>query len=161
MIRGIHGAILAIMLGQAIGFLLVARNRADAFAHAGMFVFTLALIGGMGAGLVNGFIVPAMMESIGTTDIRAIIQMLWQTNQTLAVAGVLLTSLAYGLWAAGFWRSGWRWTSVAGLAAALVPAIALLSGMVHMDIAGALFCYAMQAGWAAWLGMALLRDKTA
>jgi hypothetical protein len=154
-----HGAIMAVMLAQAIGLLLFVRERHSALADAGMFIFALALAGGLGAGTINGFVVSALMQNLPVADHRPIYQLLWAANQALAVGGVLLTSLAYAFWAANLWHSRWRGTAAAALAASLVPAIALLGGFVTMDISGALFCYAVQAAWAAWLGLALIRAR--
>lgn len=159
MIRAMHGAIIVIMLVQAIGLLLFVRARADVFSHSGMFVSALALVAGMAAGSINGFIVPAMLENVPVAGQHALYQLLWESNQVLATGGVLLTSLAFGLWAAGLWRGGWWATSALALTAAVIPAGALLSGQVTMDLTGALFCYAVQAAWIAWLGVMLIRYR--
>jgi len=95
--RGVHGGILLLMLAQAIGFTLLIRARRGVWDVAGSPVYALGLIAGMGAGMVDGFIVPATLEHFPRAENPALFQALWEVNQALAPAGVLLTSLAYAL----------------------------------------------------------------
>ncbi len=158
-LRIMHGTIMSVMLVQAVGLLLFVRRRPSALAEIAMFIFTLALIAGLTAGTIDGFVIPALLDNLSLSEHRPLFRLAWEANQAAATGGVLLTSIAYMCWSADVWQRGWRSTAVAGLAASLLPAIALLGGFVTMDIHGALFCYTAQAAWAAWLGIALIRAR--
>lgn len=157
--RTIHGGILLFMLAQTIGFTLLVRARRGVWDVAGSPAFALAMIAGMGAGMVDGFIVPATLEHYPRAENPALFQALWEVNQALAPAGVLLTSIAYALWGVGYWRSGHRMTAVLAWGAAVIPAAVLLGGILKMNITGALAVYTIQASWAAWLGVAILSAR--
>lgn len=157
--RTIHGGILLFMLAQATGFTLLVRARRGAWDVAGSPAFALAMIAGMAAGMVDGFIVPATLEHFPRAENAALFQALWEVNQALAPAGVLLTSIAYALWGVGYWRNGHRMTAALAWGAAAIPAVLLLGGLVTMKIAGAVLIYSIQAAWAAWLGAAILSAR--
>lgn len=152
-IRAMHGAIMLAMVAQAIGFLLFARSRASGWAVAGMMVFALALVAGLGAGTINGFVVAAMIDA-GNTSYAPL---LWAANQALAAAGAIATGLAFGLWGIDLWRAGWRIIGASGLITGLATSVLLIAGSLSMNLHGAQLVYAAQALWAAALGAALLR----
>lgn len=152
-IRAMHGAIMLVMVAQAIGFVLFTRSRASGWAVAGLAVFALALVAGLGAGMINGFVVAAMIDA-GNTSYAPL---LWAANQALATAGAIATGLAFGLWGTNLWRTGWRIIGASGLIIGLATSVLLIAGSLSMNLHGAQLVYAAQALWAAALGAALLR----
>jgi hypothetical protein len=157
LIRLMHGAILAAMLVQMIGFLFFARWMGGGWTQAGMLAFVLAVVAGGGAGLINGFVVPAMMEGQAAIANRAPFDLLWAANQVLATAGIWLTCVAFAIWSSVLIRRKWPVIGALGLVAAALPVAALASGMANMHLSGAMALYSVQAGWAVVLGGALLR----
>lgn len=157
LVRAIHGVILLTMIGQALGFLYFARWFGSVGAWAGFFVFALAIVAGGGAGLINGFLVPAAMENLPVATSKPLFRLLWEANQVLAQAGVLLTSIAYLIWAGVLHRRAWPITAATALIAAVLPVVLLTGNLLTMNILGAQLVYGLQALWAVGLGVVLLR----
>lgn len=156
MIRGVHGSILLLMLMMTTGFALFIRWRGSVLAVAGLVPYVAGALAGAAAGIINGFLTLSLFEQ-GVTDYR---DLLWTANQLLATIGVVVTGIAYLLWAADLWRFGWRATAAAGALAGVVPAILLLTGRIEMGLIGALLAYTANMLWAAWLGAMLWRQAS-
>lgn len=160
----VHGAMIVIIVAMAFGFATFVADRGAGRATmlAGAIAYALAAFAGIGAGLINGFIAPAMAvtaEPVGND----IFELAWAANQTLAWTGVIATGAAYLLWSGDFlWRPHLYSKAVGllGIAAALVPAGLLFAGVLRMNVTGAFIVYAMQAAWAALVGLHLLAETT-
>lgn len=153
LVRGVHGAILLVMLAMTIGFALFVRAAPTPLTVAGFVPLAAGMAAGAGAGTINGFVVPRLVDQ-GVTGFGPL---LWAANQSLAELGVIATGIAYALWSLALWRRGWRATAAGGAVAGIGPAALLLGGAMAMDLHGALVAYGANALWAAWLGAVLWR----
>ncbi len=157
----VHAAMILLLAAATFGFAHFARRRGlDRPAMlAGLVAYGVALAGHVGAATTNGFVVPALAARGGVG--HDIFLFAWEANQALARLGVFATGAAYLLWSADLLRD--RGTALllglAGLAAGAIPSALLLAGAIRMDVAGAFVVYALQVGWAALVGIALIRGS--
>lgn len=155
----VHASMIALLGLLAFGFGHLARRRGldRPAVLAGLVTYGIALFGHVGAATINGFAVPALAaRGITTHDLFLFA---WEMNQALAALGVYATAVAYLFWSADFISdSRTRLLGALGLAAAIVPAALLASGAIRLDVTGAFISYAVQVGWAALVGLHLLRN---
>jgi hypothetical protein len=154
----VHASMIALLGLLVFGFAHMARRRGlgRPAVLAGLVAYGIALVGHAGAATINGFAVPALAaRGVATHDLFLFA---WELNQALAKLGVYATSAAYLLWSADFLADRrTRLLGAVGLMAAIVPAALLASGAIRLDVTGAFICYAVQVGWAALVGLHLLR----
>ena len=155
----VHGGMIALLAAIAFGFAHFARRRGleRPAVLAGPIAYGIGLVGHVGAATINGFAVPALAaRGVTSHDLFAFA---WEMNQALAKLGVYATAAAYLLWSADLFAEPRARLLVAlGIAAAVVPAVLLASGALGMDVAGAFVVYAAQVGWAALVGLHLVRN---
>jgi hypothetical protein len=153
-IQSIHGLLMSTSLLMTAGFALFVLSRRSTLAVIGFIPYACAAAAGLGAALINGFIVPSLLAD----GVTAYADLLWTSNQMLAQAGIFAMAAAFTIWSIDLWQLGWRATCIAGLTAGLLPAALLLSGSIDTDIAGAIIAYSATAAWALWLGFMLWRS---
>lgn len=159
----VHGAMITLMAVTGFGFayFAVRRGLARPLILAGLLAYVIGLFAGIGAGTINGFVVPALMAHGPALTSRDVFALAWEANQALATLGVFATAAAYVLWSADFLGRSGREPKIVGalgLAAGLVPAVLLASGATDMHVAGAIIAYAALAAWAVVVGIHLVRD---
>ena len=154
----VHGAMLALLLASAFGFVHFARRRGlgRPAVLAGLVVYGASLFVHAGAATLNGFVVPALAGRGDAAVGHDLFLFAWETNQALARLGVFATGAAFILWGADLLRDR-RWLGAAGIAAGLLPAAALAGGWIAMNVAGAFLAYAVHGAWAALVGIELVR----
>lgn len=156
----VHASMIALLGLLAFGFAHMARRRGldRPAVLAGLLAYGIALFGHVGAATINGFAVPALAARGVTT--HDLFLFAWEMNQALAKLGVDATSAAYLFWSGDLLGEGrTRFLGALGLAAAIVPASLLASGAIRLDVPGAFISYAVQVGWAALVGLHLLRNS--
>ena len=152
---GVHGALIVIIIGFYVALSALSdslgRNRLSVrTAHASITAAT-ALMGG--AALISGFIVPGTAASLIRADAMAefpaLLRMLGAANQALANAG----TLAYGA-AIFFWslrlislRGFSRIVGAAGLVAGTGLITGIVTGILHLDVAGMTLALAVIGAW--------------
>lgn len=162
----VHGAMIAIVGATALGLVHFARRLGleRLTVLAGLIAYGIALFADIGAATINGFVVTALAAR-GEGD-HAVFAFAWEANQALARLGVVATGVAFLLWSIALvTRAGWFGRALGGLgiAAGIVPTVLLGSGMLTMNLRGALLIYAGQAAWIALAGLYLWtepRDET-
>ena len=158
----VHGAMILFLGFMAFGFvgMMLWRGASRPLMVAGVLAYAISLLGHLVAGTINGFVVPAIAaRGVGAVS-HDIFVLAWETNQAFAKLGVLATSAAYVLWSIGFLMDGDRRLKISGLLgliAGIAPAAMLLGGSIQMNVAGAFLSYAIQAAWAALVGVAMIR----
>jgi hypothetical protein len=160
----VHGAMIVAIATMAAGFTQFARRRGiERFAVlAGLAAYWISLFGHIGAATINGFVVPALAAN-GAAPGPDIMAFAWDANQALARLGVYFTGVAFLLWSADLLRGGGRIERLlggVGVIAGVLPIVLLGTGAIRMNIAGAFLVYAMQSGWAALVGLYLMRRRT-
>jgi hypothetical protein len=159
--RLVHGAMIALLSIILAGFVHFSLRRGllNPFVLLALVAYGISAFAHVGAGTINGFIVPALAERTQEHDL---FQLLWVANQTLAKLGVNATSVAFILWSAHLLKSGPlsnRVVALVGFAAGAYPIAALALGWLKMDVAGAFVIYAVHSVWTALVGVQLLRGK--
>jgi hypothetical protein len=128
---------------------------------AGLIAYFIGFAADLGAGTINGFIVPELAARGASLSGRDVFLFAWEANQALARLGVFATAAAFVLWSIDFLsRSGAepKTVGVLGLLAGLVPAGLLATGTTDMHVAGAFAAYAAFAAWGVVVGQHLLRN---
>lgn len=156
---GLNGAVHGALIVVAIGFYVALSGLSDGLgrnrltvraAQAGISAATATMAG---AALVSGFIVPQTAASLlrgeAAAEFPALLRMLGAVNQTLANTG----TIAYGA-AIFFWslqlvtRSGFaRIAGGAGLVAGAGLTGGILTGVLHLDVAGMTLALALIGAW--------------
>lgn len=160
----VHGAMIVALTVMFFGFSYFAlRSGIDRpVILAGLIAYGVSSVASLGAGTINGFVVP-VLAALGPDAVsRDIFVLCWQANQALAQLGVFATGAAYALWSIYFMQRSDvmnRIVGAAGLAAAILPAAALASGVVEMNVAGAFAIYSVHAAWSALVGVRLIQGK--
>lgn len=154
----VHGAMIALLAVMTAGFVRHAqREGLEKFATiAALVAFALGTVAHLGAGTINGFVVPAMAARDLGDDVFAAA---WAMNQALAREGAFLASAAFLLWGLQLLsgrRSVFdRVTGLAGLAAG-GGAVALLGmNALQMDVKGAFIIYSLHALFGVLAGLRL------
>ena len=160
----VHGAMIALTGATAFGFFHWSRLRglARPSVSAGLIAYGIALFGHIGAALMNGFVLTALVHD-GAGD-GAWHALVWEMNQALARLGAFATGAAYAFWSLDLLRRGdaiERVVGVLGLLAGLVPPALLAAGVLTMNLAGALIVYGTAMAWMAVVGLMMLRAAAA
>lgn len=158
----VHGAMIALAALLAFGFAHFSLRRGldRPTILAGLIAYGTSLFAHIGAATINGFAVPALAAREGVG--HDLFQFAWELNQALADLGAFATSAAYVLWSFDFLGRPGRETraiGLAGLLAGTVPAVLLATGFLRMDLSGAMTVYAVQAAWAALVGLHVARSR--
>ncbi len=102
--RGVHGALIALLLIQAIALLEFVRiGRADWRNRSGLPLWLVALLTMIGAALISGFVSPAVAEGMlrrrtdAATRGADLLRQALHTNQALAKCAVFAAATAIAL----------------------------------------------------------------
>ncbi len=158
----VHGGLIALLLLLTWGFLMFATDRGAArpLIAAGLIAYAVSLFAHIGAGTINGFVVPALANPEAPPISHDIFRLAWQSNQALAQLGVYMTGAAYVLWSSDLLRDrskAARLMGALGVVAGAVPVVLLASGTLRMDVSGAFLIYGMHVAWAGLVGLMLWR----
>lgn len=158
----VHGAMLVLLSVLFFGFAHFAQRRGPGrpVILAGLVAYGTSLAFHLGAGTINGFIVPALAARGSAAVGHDIFILCREANQALAMLGVYATGAAFLLWSIDFLTRtelSNRLTGVVGLVAAALPAAALAGGILEMSVEGAFIIYSVHALWAALVGIQILR----
>jgi hypothetical protein len=160
----VHGAMLVLMTVTAFGFAHFALRRGVARPAilAGLIAYLVSLVAHIGAGTINGFVVPALAAHGAALSGHDVFLLAWESNQALARLGVFATAAAFTFWSIDFLRRpGLEPKAIGGigLAAGLVPAALLATGAINMHVAGAFAAYAAFAVWGTLVGLHMIRAR--
>jgi hypothetical protein len=131
-------------------------------AVAGLVAYGIAMFGHIGAATINGFVVTGLIEH-GVAN-RDLFLLVWEANQALARLGVIASGAAFLIWSIDFVRRpGWasRGLGAIGIIGGGAPMALLWSGMLSMNLAGAILIYGIQAVWIALAGLYLWSGRFA
>jgi hypothetical protein len=160
----VHGAMIVLMSAAAFGYTHFALRRGLKRPEilAGLIAYLVSLVAHLGAGTINGFIVPALAARGADLASHDVFLLAWESNQALARLGVFATAAAFTFWSIDFLRrSGLETKTIGGLGllAGLVPAVLLATGAINMHVAGAFAAYAAFAAWGVLVGLHLVRGR--
>ena len=157
----VHSSMIILLSLMGWGFLQfsLARGLGSGWVSAGLLAYAVSIFGHLVAGTINGFVVPALANPEAPI-IHDIFRFAWQANQAFAKLGMIAGSVAYLLWSADLLRDGsGRLLGGAGAAIGIAVPVLLLSGLVRLDVHGALLLYGLQALWAMMVGVAMIHRR--
>ena len=161
--NAIHAAMIVLLAANLWGLTVFAlRLSLGGMVLAGLVAYGVSFTGNLIAGLTNGFVVPALAMDVDPAVSRELFALLWKTNQAAAQLGIYAASAAFVAWSLALLarKTGPdRVIGGLGLAAALLPAVALYTGLIRLDVHGALVAYGVQAAWTGLVGLQMLRQK--
>lgn len=158
LIRGVHGALLALIVIQPAVMALLARSLGRSLTAAvGLSFFVFGTLGAVLAGAINGFVVPAVWAYPEGEIAAGVTTLAWEMNQALAMLGAIATGIGIAMFGAALMREGWRVTGALGVLAGVTSAGLLVTGVTDMRFVGALLTYIAQLAWMVWLGVVLFR----
>lgn len=164
----VHGVALTAMLCIAYGLLefTLRRGARRPWMLAGSIAYGAGVLMMMGAGLVSGFILPGLVASaphLSATDLAIDLQMLIlcrELNQSCANAATVAISAGILCWSIDLLRERGvlRGLGLLGLLAGFLPAAALISGSLRLDVHGMSEVVWLQALWNGAIAIALIRS---
>jgi hypothetical protein len=158
----IHAGMMVWLSVIFLGFMVVAKRRGFTLATlAATLAYGISLMGHLGAATISGFLTARLAINVDHTASHDLFVLLAVTNRVLAETAVAASSIAFLLFAIHFLMKSPRQTVLAiiGIVAGLVPALALFSGMIAMDVHGALMVYGAHAIFTGAVGVQLARGK--
>jgi hypothetical protein len=162
----LHAFMIVMVWAMLFGFTHYARARGlgRPAVLAGLLAYGIGALANIGAATVNGLVTPALAENGVRSVGPDVFAFAWALNQALDAVGVFATGAAYFLWSFDLLRdrTGFaRAAAALGICAAAVTVGVLASGAIRMNVSGAFLVYAAQVGWAALIGLFMLRGGLA
>lgn len=159
----IHAAMIVLLGANLWGLTIFSiRQSLGGWVLAGIVAYGISFVGNLIAGLVNGFVVPAVAMQVDHAESGDLFILLWQINQAAAQLGVYAASGAFVFWSISLLRQKKAEDLVIGglgLIAAFVPSAALYTEVIALNVDGAFLVYGVQAAWTGLVGLEMLRQK--
>lgn len=158
----IHAGMMVLLSLIFLGFIVFTRARGFTLATvAGLLAYGISLLGHLGAATISGFLTARFAINVDHAASHDLFILLAVTNRVLAELAVAASSIAFLLFASHLILRSPRQTALAiiGILAALVPSLALFSGIIAMDIHGALMVYGAHAVFTGLIGLQMARGK--
>jgi hypothetical protein len=165
----VHGLLITLMLVGYYGLTEFARRRGlyRLPVRAAIIAYTVGVFAMIGAASISGFVTPhaaLLGASASLSDLRVseqILALCGLLNRTLADLGAVAMSAGIVLWSLDLLRGAGlgRVVGVAGTLIGLAPAIALIFGMLQLDVHGMLLVVLLQAIWTCGVGTLLVLER--
>jgi len=160
----VHGGMIAFiaLLFASMAYVSIRGGLTHPLLLFGLISYGISSIANIGAAMINGFVVPALVrQSTGAID-PDVFALSWEANQALANLAVYATGIAYIFWATNMiTKSGADRKVVAlfGFLAGVLPIYLLVFGVVQMDMTGATLIYGLHMSWILFVGIQLQRGR--
>jgi len=165
----VHGTLEALLLIVAYGLseFILRRDFRRPLIRAGAIAYGAGVIVMLGAAMVSGFIITDLMAltpHATPVDLQITAQMFALCrvlNQTWANFGAVAMSAGIALWSLDLLRDAGvpRMIGILGLLVSVVPAFALMFGLMHLDVPGMTAVVLLQALWNVAVGVAMMRSR--
>ena len=165
----VHGGVLATMLCIAYGLLEFVRRRgwSRPWMRAGAIAYGTGVLAMIGAALVSGFVLPDLVASTphaSAADLAINAQLLVLCrvlNQSCANFATIVTCAGILCWSIDLARErgGLRLLSLLGLLVGILPAVALISGWLRLNVHGMSEVVWLWALWNFGVALALMRPN--
>ena len=153
----VHGGMMLALSAIYFGYAAMVIGRGVWTAPIlGLLAGAVSLAAHIAAATINGFTVPVMGAWPGGAPGHDVFLLAWLLNQALAGVGVFATGLADLCFALDL-RRDHPILAAAGAIAGVVPAALLATGVIKLDVHGALLAYGLHGLWALALGIMMLR----
>jgi hypothetical protein len=167
--RVVHGTLMALLAVSLLSYVEISHHLgfAHSLVRSALVAYAIGTGAMFGAALIDGFVLSWLGESYAqasAADLQAfrhILRLTFSSNQALADFGTLAMSAGYGFWSVALLRRPTvsRWLGISGILLATLPAFALLSGLLRLDMHGMLGVIVGQSLWNVALGVQLIRGK--
>jgi hypothetical protein len=162
----VHGILIALMLVSFYAFteFSLQRGLQHPLVRAGLIAYGTGVVAMIGAASISGFVtaqVPMLAAQTGDTELHLmamLINLCVLLNRTMANLGAVAMSVGIFAWSLNLLRdAGYaRIVGVVGILIGLSPAVALISGGLHLDVHGMMLVVVLQAVWSAGVGALLM-----
>jgi hypothetical protein len=165
--RIVHGVLIALMGLEVYAFAVFADRigaRRDA-VRVGFVAYAIGIGAMIGAALISGFVITRLASHFAEAETDAsafanLASLAMTGNQSLAQLGVIAISAAILAWSFALLHDRkQRWLAIVGFAASVLPALALVAGLVRLDVTGMTLVVVAEAVWNMAVGLALIRGK--
>lgn len=165
--RLVHGVLIALMGLELWAFTVFVdrlRGARDA-VRLGLVAYAIGIGAMIGAALVSGFVLTALAAhyaEAGSDPVAFanLARLAMTGNQALAQLGTIAISVAILAWSIALLHDrAQRVLAIVGLAASVLPALALVAGVIRLDVRGMTLVVVAEAIWNLAVGFALIRQK--
>lgn len=164
----VHWTALLIVPVLAAGYVGMARrlDLSRPLPLLGLCFMLFSLVAGMGAGIMNGLVMPEVLRSTAEQEtspdsLEALRHLVWWTNQGFAAIHYALAAIGTGLFGLAWMRQpGGRTLGIAGVAIASGFLVWLATGLWRPDVHGALVVVLAIGAWTISAAFAMRRDAT-
>jgi len=165
--RLVHGVLIALMGLELYAFAVFAERlgaRRDA-VRIGFVAYAIGIGAMIGAALISGFVVTSLAAHYADAGadpsaFANLARLAMTGNQALAQLGTIAISAAILAWSIALLHDrAHRWLAIVGLAASMLPALALVAGVIRLDVTGMTLVVVAEAVWNVAAGFALIRGK--
>jgi len=158
---------LMLIIAYGLSEFALRRGAERPAIRAGLIAYACGVLVMLGAAMVSGFVVPSVMAAtahVTPTDLSINAQVLalcHALNQSCANFASVALSTGIAFWSIDLvgrdrgWRCG---LGVAGLLIGAIPAVALVLGLLHLDVRGMSEVVLLQAVWTCGIGIGFLRQ---
>lgn len=159
----VHWTALLILPVIAVGYVGMARrlDLSRPMPMLGLCFMMFSLVAGMGAGIMNGLVMPEVVGAgaEGETDaasLEALRDLVWWTNQGFAAIHYTLAAVGTGVFGLAWMRQpGGRGLGIAGVAIGAGFLAWLATGLWRPDVHGALVVVLVIGAWSISAGFAM------
>jgi hypothetical protein len=165
----VHGTLIALLLAGYYSFAQFAHRRGlrRPLVLVGLISYTAGMLALIAAALIDGFVTPRVVlptTILGLGDMHVTAQILVLCsllNRAAADLGAIAMSVGIAAWSLDLLRGAGllRVTGVLGVLVGLIPAIALISGALALNVHGMLLVVILQAIWAIAVGILLVTSR--
>ncbi len=165
--RIVHGVLIALMGLELYAFAVFADRigaRRDA-VRVGFVAYAIGVGAMIGAATISGFVITSLAAHYADAGadpsaFANLARLATTGNQALAQLGTIAISAAILAWSIALLRDrSNRWLAIIGFAASVLPALALVAGVIRLDVTGMTLVVVAEAIWNLAVGVALIRGK--
>ena len=165
--RIVHGVLIALMGLELYAFAVFADRigaRRDA-VRVGFVGYAIGIGAMIGAATISGFVITSLAAHFADAGadpsaFANLARLAMTGNQALAQLGTIAISAAILAWSIALLRDrSNRWLAIIGFAASVLPALALVAGVIRLDVTGMTLVVVAEAVWNLAVGVALIRGK--
>ncbi|MBN8740899.1 MAG: hypothetical protein BGP24_13800 [Lysobacterales bacterium 69-70] len=166
--RFVHGALIGLLALLLFAFTEFSARPgfSSPLARAARLAFATGAAASIVAALINGFVVTGLAARYAEADaaaldaLRHLLRLCWQANQVFAALGEVARGLAVLVWSCALLQLGRsRLVGLTGLVLGGLPPALVLTGLLRLDLHGAMLALLATALWNLLLAVQLWRGR--
>lgn len=167
-IKFVHGSLVALLAVLLFGFTEYSTRHGTnrPLVRAALVAYAIGVVATIGAALAEGFVATdlamryADAAAPALDSLRHSLRLCWYANQALADCGEFARAAAMLLWSVDLLRRGGnRVLGAAGCAVGAAIPVAIATGMLRLNVHGALLAVVVTLAWNLGLALQLVRGK--